>query len=177
MLGNKIVLGSEMSNSSFFEKLIPDIKKYYLSSGLNLELSEDLSQEVFIKMLENYEDKKESKKNLRSLMYEVAKNIRNDYFRKLYRLPKLQSLDKDDYFLEPSVTIETAMIKNFEIEDMKKKLTLLSPLKQRVLELKYYSDLSYFEIAEILNLELGTVKSQIYRAKEELKILISNYDS
>jgi len=69
------------------------------------------------------------------------------------------------------------MIKNFEIEDMKKKLTLLSPLKQRVLELKYYSDLSYFEIAEILNLELGTVKSQIYRAKEELKILISNYDS
>ena len=133
-----------------------------------------LVNNTFIKMLENYEDKKESKKNLRSLMYEVAKNIRNDYFRKLYRLPKLQSLDKDDYFLESSVTIETAMIKNFEIEDMKKKLTLLSPLKQRVLELKYYSDLSYFEIAEILNLELGTVKSQLFRAKEELKTLISN---
>ena len=50
-----------MSNTPFFEKLVPDIKKYYMSVGLNLETSEDLSQEVFIKMIENYAHKKESK--------------------------------------------------------------------------------------------------------------------
>ena len=163
-----------MSNTPFFEKLVPDIKKYYMSVGLNLETSEDLSQEVFIKMIENYAHKKESKKNLRSLMYEVAKNVRNDYFRKQYRIPKLQSLDTVSYEVEDIVNIETTTIKNLEITDLKQKITLLSPLKQKILELKYNMDLSYVEIAEIMNIELGTVKSQLFRAKEELKTLISN---
>ena len=161
-----------MSNTPFFEKLVPDIKKYYMSVGLNLETSEDLSQEVFIKMIENYAHKKESKKNLRSLMYEVAKNVRNDYFRKQYRIPKLQSLDTVSYEVEDIVNIETTTIKNLEITDLKQKITLLSPLKQKILELKYNMDLSYVEIAEIMNIELGTVKSQLFRAKEELKNLI-----
>ena len=161
-----------MSNTPFFEKLVPDIKKYYMSVGLNLETSEDLSQEVFIKMIENYAHKKESKKNLRSLMYEVAKNVRNDYFRKQYRIPKLQSLDTVSYEVEDVVNIETTTIKNLEITDLKQKITLLSPLKQKILELKYNMDLSYVEIAEIMNIELGTVKSQLFRAKEELKNLI-----
>ena len=125
-------------------------------------------------MIENYAHKKESKKNLRSLMYEVAKNVRNDYFRKQYRIPKLQSLDTVSYEVEDIVNIETTTIKNLEITDLKQKITLLSPLKQKILELKYNMDLSYVEIAEIMNIELGTVKSQLFRAKEELKTLISN---
>ena len=65
-------MGDKLINIDLFEKLTPDIKKYFLSLGINNETSEDLSQDVFIKMAENYADKKESKKNLRSLMYEVA---------------------------------------------------------------------------------------------------------
>ena len=163
-----------MTNTPFFEKLVPDIKKYYMSVGLNLETSEDLSQEVFIKMIENYTHKKESKKNLRSLMYEVAKNARNDYFRKLYRIPKLKSLEEVDYYLVDNVEVESTVLKNLESSELKDKIELLSPLKQKILELKYSFDFSYQEIAEIMNLELGTVKSQLFRAKEELKTLISN---
>ena len=163
-----------MTNTPFFEKLVPDIKKYYMSVGLNLETSEDLSQEVFIKMIENYAHKKESKKNLRSLMYEVAKNVRNDYFRKLYRIPKLKSLEEVDYYLVDNVEVESTVLKNLESSELKDKIELLSPLKQKILELKYSFDFSYQEIAEIMNLELGTVKSQLFRAKEELKTLISN---
>ena len=163
-----------MTNTPFFEKLVPEIKKYYMSVGLNLETSEDLSQEVFIKMIENYGHKKESKKNLRSLTYQVAKNVRNDYFRKLYRIPKLQSLEEVDYYLVDNVEVESTVLKNLESSELKDKIELLHPLKQKILELKYNFDFSYQEIAEIMNLELGTVKSQLFRAKEELKTLISN---
>ena len=45
-------------------------------------------------------------------------------------------------------------------------------MKQKILELKYKHDFSYEEIAEIMNIELGTVKSQLFRAKEELKNLL-----
>ena len=125
-------------------------------------------------MIENYAHKKESKKNLRSLMYEVAKNARNDYFRKLYRIPKLKSLEEVDYYLIDNVEVESTVLKNLESSELKDKIELLSPLKQKILELKYSFDFSYQEIAEIMNLELGTVKSQLFRAKEELKTLISN---
>ena len=107
-------------------------------------------------------------------MYEVAKNDRNDYFRKLYRIPKLKSLEEVDYYLVDNVEVESTVLKNLESSELKDKIELLSPLKQKILELKYNFDFSYQEIAEIMNLELGTVKSQLFRAKEELKTLISN---
>ena len=79
------------SNLNIFEKFLPEIEKYYLSLGLDKPTSEDLSQDVFLKMVENYSELQESKKNIRSLMYEVARNIRNDHFRKLYKIPDRKS--------------------------------------------------------------------------------------
>ena len=163
-----------MSNISLFERLTPDIKKYFLSLGLDNETSEDLSQDVYIKMAENYLDKKESKKNLRSLMYEVARNVRNDHFRKEYRLPKLQSIDEVEYSLTDNIEVDSEAIKNIESKELRNKIELLPPFKQKILELKYNFDFSYQEIAEIMNLELGTVKSQLFRAKEDLKNIISD---
>ena len=89
-------MGDKLNNIDLFEKLTPDIKKYFLSLGLNNETSEDLSQDVFIKMAESYQDKKESKKNLRSLMYEVARNVRNDHFRSclLYTSPSPRDVEE-----------------------------------------------------------------------------------
>ena len=125
-------------------------------------------------MAENYLDKKESKKNLRSLMYEVARNVRNDHFRKEYRLPKLQSIDEVEYSLTDNIEVDSEAIKNIESKELRNKIELLPPFKQKILELKYNFDFSYQEIAEIMNLELGTVKSQLFRAKEDLKNIISD---
>jgi len=174
MLNSKLEKGEKLSNISLFEKLTPDIKKYFFSLGLDNETYEDLSQDVYIKMAENYLDKKESKKNLRSLMYEVARNVRNDHFRKEYRLPKLQSIDEVEYSLTDNIEVDSEAIKNIESKELRNKIELLPPFKQKILELKYNFDFSYQEIAEIMNLELGTVKSQLFRAKEDLKNIISD---
>jgi RNA polymerase sigma factor (sigma-70 family) len=160
------------SNLNIFEKFLPEIEKYYLSLGLDKPTSEDLSQDVFLKMVENYSELQESKKNIRSLMYEVARNIRNDHFRKLYRIPKLQSIESVENTLEDQSRVDITVIKNTEAEEVQNKIQQLAPLKQKILELKYKHEFSYEEIAEIMNIELGTVKSQIFRAKEELKNLL-----
>ena len=160
------------SNQYLFEKYLPEIEKYYLSLGLDKPTAEDLSQDAFIKMVENYSELQESKKNIRSLMYEVARNIRNDHFRKLYRIPKLQSIESVENILEDPSKVDITVIKNTEVEEFQNKIQQLAPLKQKILELKYKHEFSYEEIAEIMNIELGTVKSQIFRAKEELKNLL-----
>jgi len=160
------------SNLNIFEKFLPEIEKYYLSLGLDKPTSEDLSQDVFLKMVENYSELQESKKNIRSLMYEVARNIRNDHFRKLYKIPKLQSLESVENILDDQSRVDITVIKNTEVEEVQNKIQQLAPMKQKILELKYKHEFSYEEIAEIMNIELGTVKSQIFRAKEELKNLL-----
>ena len=159
------------SNLNIFEKFLPEIEKYYLSLGLDKPTSEDLSQDVFLKMVENYSELQESKKNIRSLMYEVARNIRNDHFRELYKIPKLQSLESVENILDDQSRVDITVIKNTEVEEVQNKILQLAPMKQKILELKYKHEFSYEEIAEIMNIELGTVKSQIFRAKEELKNL------
>ena len=159
------------SNLNIFEKFLPEIEKYYLSLGLDKPTSEDLSQDVFLKMVESYSELQESKKNIRSLMYEVARNIRNDHFRKLYKIPKLQSLESVENILDDQSRVDITVIKNTEVEEVQNKIQQLAPMKQKILELKYKHEFSYEEIAEIMNIELGTVKSQIFRAKEELKNL------
>ena len=105
-------------------------------------------------------------------MYEVARNIRNDHFRKLYRIPKLQSIESVENILEDQSRVDITVIKNTEAKEVQNKIQQLAPLKQKILELKYKHEFSYEEIAEIMNIELGTVKSQIFRAKEELKNLL-----
>ena len=160
------------SNQYLFEKFLPEIEKYYLSLGLDKPTTEDLSQDVFLKMVENYSELQESKKNIRSLMYEVARNIRNDHFRKLYRIPKLQSIESVENILDDQSRVDVTVIKNIEVEEVQNKIQQLAPFKQNILELKYKHEFSYEEIAEVMNIELGTVKSQIFRAKEELKNLL-----
>lgn len=161
------------SNQYLFEKFLPEIEKYYLSLGLDKPTAEDLSQDVFLKMVENYSELQESKKNIRSLMYEVARNIRNDHFRKLYRIPKLQSIESVENILDDQSRVDVTVIKNTEVEEVQNKIQQLAPFKQKILELKYKHEFSYEEIAEVMNIELGTVRSQLFRAKEELKTLIS----
>ena len=101
-------------------------------------------------------------------------NVRNDHFRKEYRLPKLQSIDEVEYSLTDNIEVDSEAIKNIESKELRNKIELLPPFKQKILELKYNFDFSYQEIAEIMNLELGTVKSQLFRAKEDLKNIISD---
>ena len=52
------------------------------------------------------------------------------------------------------------------------KIALLEESYKQVLELRYFENLSYNEIAEIMECNVGTVKSRLFKAKEFLKHLI-----
>ena len=50
----------------------------------------------------------------------------------------------------------------------------LKPHYQTLIELRYFKELSYDEIAELLDLPLGTVKAQLFRAREFLFHILKN---
>ena len=141
----------------------------------NRDDAEDVAQEVFIKvfgMLERYDDRYA----FRSWIFKIAANQSIDFIRR--NRVKLQSLDEPmDYKGEeierqlpdeaptPEETVET-----LEIGQLLLRITdELPPHYRSMIVLRHQEQLSYEEIAEVLDLPLGTVKARIHRARALMK--------
>lgn len=68
---------------------------------------------------------------------------------------------------------EEKVIQNQKMKLMQQVMGQLSPKYRLMLEMRFFEELSYQQIAEDLELPLGTVKAQIFRAKELLYELIT----
>ncbi|MEN0006026.1 MAG: sigma-70 family RNA polymerase sigma factor [Bacteroidota bacterium] len=67
---------------------------------------------------------------------------------------------------------EEVVIRNQRQHLLRRLLTHLSDKYRHMIELRYFEELSYEEISVELNIPLGTVKAQLYRAKEMLYVLL-----
>lgn len=79
-------------------------------------------------------------------------------------------LDAKSYTPDPEETI----IQSQKVKLMRDLVTKLKPRYRELVELRYFEELSYEEIAETLNLPLGTVKAQLFRARDFLANMIEN---
>lgn len=69
---------------------------------------------------------------------------------------------------------ETAMMRQERMAMVYSLLQELHPRYRRMLELRYYEDMRYDEIAQKLNLPIGTIKAQLFRAKEMMRQLLES---
>ena len=109
-------------------------------------------------------------------LFKIASNHSIDFIRK--KRIKALSLDKgfttsdgdqmqitvEDDSPDPFETLE----KKQRVERMRLVVSKLKPRYRRLVELRYFEELSYDEIAKELDLPLGTVKAQLYRARDIL---------
>jgi len=79
-------------------------------------------------------------------------------------------LDAKSYTPDPEETI----IQSQKVKLMRDLVTKLKPRYRELVELRYFDELSYEEIADTLNLPLGTVKAQLFRARDFLANMIEN---
>ena len=69
---------------------------------------------------------------------------------------------------------EEAIIHAQKVKMMRNLVTKLKPRYRELVELRYFDELSYEEISEALKLPLGTVKAQLFRARDFLANMIEN---
>lgn len=131
---------------------------------------EDLAQEIFIKAYENMESFDKNCGKFSTWFYRIAQNHCIDYCRKR----KINYTDEDmDKIKESEFTLknngpEQLYLKKEEILALEKAMQKLEVKYKLPLVYRYVQDLSYEDIADIMNLPLGTIKTNIYRAKEKL---------
>lgn len=134
--------------------------------------AEDAAQDVFLKAFKGLRTFR-PEASLYTWLYRIAVNTCIDRKRKPFFISLFAPGDRDDTTIvdprsnapSPEKLLESRQIAR-SIEDA---LKALSPKLRAAIVLKEIEGLAYEEIAEVLDVSLGTVKSRISRAREELK--------
>jgi RNA polymerase sigma-70 factor (ECF subfamily) len=170
------------SDASAFDEIIFKYqdKIYNLCRHIlgNAHDAEDAAQDVFLKAYQHL-NKFRPESSLHTWLYRIAVNTCIDYRRK----PLFESLFKNskegDVFVVDQPFDSPSPEKLYESKEIGNAIQFalgrLSEKLRTVILLKEIEGLSYEEISEVLDVSIGTVKSRISRAREELKKLLKKF--
>ncbi len=139
----------------------------------NADDAEDLTIETFSKAFKRL-DQYSPQFAFSTWLFKIASNHSIDFIRK--KRIKAVSIDQgysnvdgESYVIpvkEESLDPEESMQKDERVQRMRDVVEKLKPRYKRLVELRYFEEKSYEEISEILELPLGTVKAQLFRARD-----------
>lgn len=132
----------------------------------NRENCEEIKQTVFLKIWQ-IERKNLPSKNEASWLYTVTKNETLNYIKKLYNTINLDEI----YYINNE---DKELNEIIDKDSYNRLIAKLNKEEQEIVSLKILTNLSFKEIAQILNEPVGTIKWRYYRAIHTLKILLSN---
>ena len=150
----------------YFDKYFDDIRGYLYYKCSDIELSEDISQEAFLKLWENINKIKPD--TVKSYLYTIASNLfKNHYNRKKVEFKFTSSLT-DSMAESPEFLMEFK-----EFDKILQSALAKIPEKSRIVFLMNRIDkLTYKEIAERLQLSVKAVEKRMKKALEILNNLI-----
>jgi RNA polymerase sigma-70 factor (ECF subfamily) len=175
----RLIAEAKEGNEKAYEQLMKRYHKsvYYLALKMvrNTEDAEDLTQESFAKAFASI-GSFDPKYAFSTWLFRIATNSCIDHIRR----KRLQTLSIDQgvgneegtgqmlQIEDQDHTPYEQFLRNQRREYLNLALARLPERYQRLIELRYYRELSYEEVADELALPLGTVKAQLHRARELL---------
>ena len=143
----------------------------------NTEDAKDLYQETSFRALTN-RDKFRPGTNFKAWLFTIMKNIFiNNYRKKVRANTIMDSTDNNYYINSGSAVIANSGDSNIMMQELTEMIDGLED-GIRIPFMMHYEGYKYQEIAEELDLPLGTVKSRIFFARKEMKELINKrYDN
>ena len=161
-----------------FEDLVTEYEKNVYSLTLrmtgNAEDAADMTQETFIKAYNSLSAFRGDSK-FSVWLYRIATNVCLDFLRSRSRKPTVSlSMEDDDGeeveldIADDSQSPERLLERGLTRDAVRRGLKALSAEYRQILLLREIQGLSYEEIADVLSLEVGTVKSRIFRARKRL---------
>jgi RNA polymerase sigma factor (sigma-70 family) len=175
------IAGSQVAYAELMNRYRDSIYFMLLKMVSNRDDADDLTIEAFgkaFKRLEQYTPNYA----FSTWLFKIASNNCIDFIRK--QRMRLYSIDKgitDDDGSEIKIDLkskdrdpEEEAIRNQKIILMRQVVEQLKPRYRQLVELRYFKELSYEEISAELDLPLGTVKAQLFRARDFLYQILKN---
>lgn len=170
----KAIRGREDGFEELVRRYQRPITGYVYRMLNNYDASLDVTQEVFIKVYNSLE-KYSSEYKFSTWLYRIAHNAAIDYMRRNCSVSQ-QSIEAENadgtyqFQIEsPQPTPEQDRERSEWRTEIETVVKCLPPVYRELILLRHTHDLSYDEIAEVMNLPLGTVKNRLFRAREMMR--------
>ncbi len=150
------------------------LKPYALQLTHDIEEAKDLLQDTIFKAIKNREKFSEGT-NLKAWLYTIMKNtFITNYQRMVRRSTFIDTSDNLHFINSSDSVISNLAYSNFTSEDIQDAIENLSDMYKTPF-LMYFRGFKYHEIAEELDIPIGTVKNRIHIARKDLKSQLTVY--
>ncbi len=178
-LVEKALSGNQLAYSELLDRYRDTIYFMLLKMVKNKNDAEDLTIEAFGKAFKRL-DQYTSDYAFSTWLFRIASNNCIDFLRKKRTVTVSihnesegneydNSIDIEDSELNP----EEDLIKSQNHEQLNNIVKTLKPRYRELIELRYFKEFAYEEIAQDMDLPLGTVKAQLFRARELLSNILN----
>jgi len=131
------------------------------------EVAMDITQEIFVSMLQSIDKFDERKASFRTWLYSIASRRLADYYRSsAYKNSRLEPLD---FTLLDREKVEPSREAAVEISEINVFVDKLDRDRREIFKLKVFEDYTFSKIAEILNIPESTVKTNFYATQRLIR--------
>lgn len=184
MTDEELVFSYAEGNNYAFDLLLNRHKQslytYIFYTVRDQGLAEDIFQETFFKAITTIRQGRYTETGkFKAWITRIAHNLLIDYYR---RRKNENTISNDDYEIDllnnPSLcddTVEMKMVKKQVLDDVKKLIGFLPDEQREVLEMRYYGDLSFKEIADVTGVSINTALGRMRYAILNMRKLVNDH--
>jgi RNA polymerase sigma-70 factor (ECF subfamily) len=156
--------------SYLYDNYSPALNAVIMRMVDDVQISEDILQEAFVKIWNNFSQYDASKGRLFTWMINITRNLTIDTLRsKGYK--KQQKISQDEIFVS-STQDKNYNASKFDSIGLRKQVQNLKPDQKIIIDLAYFNGYTQEEISKEMNIPLGTVKTRMRTAIIELRKLL-----
>jgi RNA polymerase sigma-70 factor (ECF subfamily) len=164
----RIIVGCKGGNAQCFSQIVDMYSSrcygyFYRLTGNN-DISDELLSELFVKLVEKIGSYKGG--SFESWLFKIASNIFHDHLRSKQRRKKLLEFQKTE--LESEIT-EPKRSDGELADRLRIQLARMDDDTRELIMLRFYSQLSFKEIAEMRSEPMGTTLAKTHRALKKLR--------
>ena len=158
-----------------FEHFAPRVKTFMRRSGLDEGSADELAQETLLSVWRKAALFDGSAAGAAAWIFTIARNLRIDVLRRHRRAGTHETSGIEaEFHVDDSPQPDSLVARSQADERVRAALSALSDDQMRVVELSFYQEKAHAEIAEILDIPLGTVKSRLRLAMARLRNLLGD---
>jgi RNA polymerase sigma-70 factor, ECF subfamily len=161
--------GDPRAFSILYDRYQPQVYRYVYFRVNDIPTAEDLTSEVFVRLVENIGDYRDTGRPILAWLYTIARNLVIDHYRREARMPQAQvdenlSADGGDPARELHKSLERGQV----VEAIER----LTEDQRQVIVLKFFDEVDNATTATLLNKTVGAVKALQHRALATLARLL-----
>lgn len=167
ILAVRMKRGNRNAAGELYEELLPKVYGFFLARTGHKEVAEDLSQSMFIKLIDNIDGFDPKKGRFTVWFWQMARNLLIDHYRKKRDLPFSNFDDETVEFFAVAGTPD--IDEKLQYDRLKDFMATLAANERDLFELRYVADMPFKDIAAILSKSEGSLRIASLRVKKKIK--------